>query len=161
MPTASLTFWPFPFPKAPFTGKPSLSKINDVIEYKPTDFKCEGSPGYPDGKMEFQIQPQNDTDFRSFEFPKASVIDKDRNCARKQIIKSHMRLQRNGMKPKFVVNTNIPRTLMRLQCLYYHVSVFKFILLWFSTWNDRVHSVCFNNWLDSVLIKISINCGLW
>ena len=36
--------------------------------------------------MEFQIQLQNETDFRSFEFPNASVIDKDRNCVRKQII---------------------------------------------------------------------------
>ena len=84
--TASLTFWPFSFSKAPFTGQPSLSEISDFIGYKPTDFKCEGSPGYPDGKMEFQIQLQNETDFRSFEFPNASVIDKDRNCVRKQII---------------------------------------------------------------------------
>lgn len=71
---------------APSTGKPSMSKIGDVIGYKPTDFKCEGQPSYPDGKLVFQVKLQNETVFRNFEFPDPTVVDKDRNCVRKQTI---------------------------------------------------------------------------
>lgn len=69
---------------APSTGKPSMSKIGDVIGYKPTDFKCEGQPSYPHGKLVFQVKLQNETVFRNFEFPDQTVVDKDRNCVRKQ-----------------------------------------------------------------------------
>lgn len=72
--------------KTPSTGKPSMSKIGDVIGYKPTDFKCEGQPSYPDGKLVFQVKLQNETVFRNFEFPDPTVVDKDRNCVRKQTI---------------------------------------------------------------------------
>ncbi|XP_062607651.1 uncharacterized protein LOC134269467 [Saccostrea cucullata] len=71
---------------SPSSGKPTLSKIGDVIGYKETEFRCEGNPMYPRGKMEFQVKLQNDTSFREFEFPAAKVMNMDRNCVRKQSI---------------------------------------------------------------------------
>ncbi|KAJ8309660.1 hypothetical protein KUTeg_011525 [Tegillarca granosa] len=89
-------------------GMPKLDLNGNIYGNKDVIFSCSGYPGYPDGKLKWQVKFERDTNFRDYEFTNTTRVYDDKGCEHFETVtvRNLFTIDWNGAKLRCLLPSN-------------------------------------------------------